>query len=258
MPKLTVIVPVYNEAQHLAEVLKFLFETPCPLEREWIIVDDCSSDQSRGILRQMQTEHPFVLIEHPENLGKGYAIRSAIQRASGHFIQIQDADFEYDPRDIPQLLEPLLRGEADIVYGSRFKKNVPQVHRTYHYFVNRLLTVISNLLSGMYLTDMETCYKIFPSDLMKSMNLRSKRFGIEVELTAYAAKTSARIFELPIRYYPRTQLQGKKINWKDGIAALVHLVRFNLFTPLKVAFTELPKRYQPREMLRPLSFQYQD
>jgi glycosyltransferase involved in cell wall biosynthesis len=156
---------------------------------------------------------------------------------------IQDADFEYDPDDVPSLLEPLIQGKADVVYGSRFKKNAVQIHRTYHYFVNRFLTLVSNLLSGIYLTDMETCYKIFRADLLKAMRLRSKRFGIEVELTAYVAKVRARIFELPIGYFPRTRLQGKKINWKDGVAALVHLVRFNLFTSLDDAYENLPPKY---------------
>jgi hypothetical protein len=138
-----------------------------------------------------------------------------------------------------------LEGRADVVYGSRFKKNSPQVHRTYHYFVNRLLTMLSNLLSGIYLTDMETCYKVFRADLLKSMRLTSRRFGIEVELTAYVAKVRARIYELPISYFPRTRLQGKKINWKDGVAALLHLLRFNVFTSREKAFTAVPQRYLP-------------
>ena len=130
-----------------------------------------------------------------------------------------------------------------MVYGSRFKKNSIQVHRTYHYFVNRFLTVLSNLLSGLYLTDMETCYKIFRADLLKSMNLQSKRFGFEVEVTAYVAKTAARVFELPIHYFPRSKLQGKKINWKDGVAALGHLIKFNILRNLNSAFTGLPDKY---------------
>ena len=142
---------------------------------------------------------------------------------------IQDADFEYDPSDVPKLLAPLIENEAEVVYGSRFKENYLLVHRTYHYFVNSSLTMLSNLFSGLYLTDMETCYKVFRADILKSMKLSSKRFGIEVELTACLSRTSARIMELPIKYYPRTTLQGKKINWKDGIAALFHLVKFNFY-----------------------------
>ena len=159
---------------------------------------------------------------------------------------IQDADFEYDPNDVPTLLKPLLDDQADVVYGSRFKQTSPQVHRTYHYFVNRILTALSNLFSGIYLTDMETCYKLFRADLIKSMNLTSRRFEIEVELTAYSAKTSARIFELPISYRPRTQLEGKKIGWRDGVYALYHLVRYNFFRSFKQSFKGLPEKYCPK------------
>lgn len=245
MHKLSVIVPIYNEEQNLERVLTYLFKSPCSIEREWILVDDGSTDRSVEVLTKLQSEHNFKLIKQLKNAGKGSAVRKGLEQATGTLIMIQDADFEYDPKDIPSLLQPLLEGYADVVYGSRFKKSALQVHRTYHYFVNRLLTVLSNLLSGVYLTDMETCYKIFRSDLLKSMNLRSERFGIEVELTAYLAKTSARLFELPIYYYPRTYLQGKKINWKDGVAALFHLLRFNLFVNFNKAFSNLPLNYQP-------------
>ena len=242
MPKLSVIVPVYNEEPQLLNVVEALMKTPCPIEREWIFVDDCSTDKSLEILKVLQTQFPILILEQRLNQGKGAAIIRGIERASGDFTMIQDADFEYDPRDIPMLLEPLLTGKADVVFGSRFKKSASQVHRTYHYFINRFLTVLSNLLSGIYLTDMETCYKIFRSELIQAMNLKSQRFGFEVEVTAYVAKTQARIFELPISYFPRTRLQGKKINWKDGVAALFHLVRFNLLVSADEAF----KRKIPR------------
>jgi glycosyltransferase involved in cell wall biosynthesis len=244
-PVLSLIVPVYNEARQLGAVIEALMGAPCPIAREWIFVDDCSRDGSLGILKELQPKHGYRIVEQNPNQGKGAAVIRGIAEATGDFILIQDADFEYDPRDIPSLLQPLLEGRADVVYGSRFKKTVTQVHRTYHYFVNRFLTVVSNLLSGIYLTDMETCYKVFRADLLKAMQLKSRRFGIEVELTAYVAKTRARIHELPISYYPRTRLQGKKINWKDGVAALAHLVRFNTLTSLNEAFGRLPDRYLP-------------
>lgn len=245
-PTLSVIVPVYNEEQQLAEVIDVLMKTPCPLPREWIFVDDCSKDSSLPILKEHQAKYGYRIIEQKPNQGKGAAVIRGIQEAKGELIMIQDADFEYDPLDVPPLLQPLIDGKADVVYGSRFKKSATQVHRTYHYFVNRFLTVMSNLLSGIYLTDMETCYKIFRADLLKAMRLKSRRFGIEVELTAYLAKARVRIQELPISYYPRTVLQGKKINWKDGVAALMHLVRFNAFTKFDEAYDRLPDKYLPQ------------
>lgn len=241
--KLSLVVPVYNEESQLEKVVRVLFSTQFPLETEWIFIDDKSKDRSVEILKKLQKEFSFRLIEQTVNQGKGAAVIEGIKQATGDFIIIQDADFEYDPRDISSLVIPLMNNEADVVYGSRFKKSASQVHRTYHYFVNRFLTVLSNLFSGIYLTDMETCYKAFRADLLKSMNLTSKRFGIEVEFTAYIAKTRARVYELPIRYYPRTQLQGKKINWKDGVAALFHLVKFNFFTKPNEAFKSLPQEY---------------
>ncbi len=241
--KLSLVVPVYNEARHLEEVVHYLMETNFPCETEWLFIDDKSKDESLSILRQLALKYGFRVIAQEQNQGKGAAVIRGIREATGDVICIQDADFEYDVRDVPALLQPLIEERADVVYGSRFKKSSFQVHRTYHYFVNRLLTVLSNLFSGLYLTDMETCYKLFRADLLKSMNLQSNRFGIEVEFTAYIAKTAARVFEMPISYYPRTRLQGKKINWKDGVAALWHLVRFNFFVKPAEAFTQLPKRY---------------
>jgi len=243
---LTIVVPVYNEERHLAEVIEVLMKAPCPIQREWIFVDDCSRDGSLAILKQLSSKYGFRVLEQNPSQGKGAAVIRGFQEATGELIMIQDADFEYDPNDVPALLQPLLENRADVVYGSRFKNNASQVHRTYHYFINGFLTMLSNLLSGIYLTDMETCYKIFRADLLKAMKLKSKRFGIEVELTAYVAKSCARIHELPISYYPRTVLQGKKINWKDGVAALGHLLRFNVFTRPADAFNSLPARYLPR------------
>jgi glycosyltransferase involved in cell wall biosynthesis len=243
---LSIIVPVYNEEQQLEPVIDMLMKSPCQIKREWIFVDDCSKDKSREILKQKAQQYGFKLILQEKNQGKGAAVIRGFQEATGELIMIQDADFEYTPYDVPRLLEPLINDAADVVYGSRFKKNAMQVHRTYHYFVNRFLTLMSNLLSGLYLTDMETCYKIFRAELLKGMNLKSYRFGIEVELTAYVAKTEARIVELPIRYFPRTVLQGKKISWKDGVAALWHLYRFNVLVDRNEAFKSLPDTYKAR------------
>lgn len=242
--KLSLVVPVYNEVKNLRDVIPLLYSVPLPVESEWIFIDDKSTDGSLEVLRELSIKYPMKLLEQEKNQGKGAAVIRGFKEATGDLIMIQDADFEYDPKDIPKLVEPFLNNQADVVYGSRFKKTAVQVHRTYHYFVNRFLTLVSNLFSGIYLTDMETCYKIFRADLLKSMQLQSQRFGIEVELTAYLGKVRARIFELPISYFPRTRLQGKKINWKDGVAALRHLVHFNFFVSEKEMFVNLPKKYK--------------
>lgn len=246
--KVSIIVPVYNEAQHLNEVLEVLHASPCPIEREWLFVDDCSKDNSYKILQEQQSKYNYKLFQLPKNSGKGAAVRYGIEQACGDIIVIQDADFEYNPADVKDLLMPIIENKADIVYGSRFKKNSSQVHRTYHYFVNRFLTFLSNLFSGIYVTDMETCYKIFRADIVKSMNLTSSRFGIEIEFTAYIAKIRCRIWELPISYFPRTRLQGKKINWKDGVAALKHLFHYNFNVSFEEAFKNLPQKYYPNHL----------
>jgi glycosyltransferase involved in cell wall biosynthesis len=246
---LTVIVPVYNEAHRLEAVLaERLFAAACPIEREWILVDDGSTDGSGEILDRAATltDEP-VRVLHKPNGGKGTAVRAGLEHARGDFFIVQDADAEYDPNDIPRLLAPLLADEADVVYGSRFRRERHQVHRTFHYFINRFLTLLSNVFSGIYLTDMETCYKLARTDLARAMRLRARHFEFEVEFTAYVAKTSARVFELPIAYYPRTRTAGKKIGWQDGAAALWYLVRFNTLTPRSAAFRDLPERYLPTD-----------
>lgn len=253
MPTLTLVTPVHDELPHLAEMLERTWSTPCPIPREWILVDDRSADGSTDVLRAWVEAHGheeagmrLIVRDAGGTGGKGVAVAEGIAVATGDFIIVQDADLEYDPADIPNLLIPLLDDRADVVYGSRFRAEGLQVHRTFHYLVNRILTALSNLTSGIYLSDMETCYKLFRADLVQAMVLRSHRFGVEIEFTAYVAKTDARIVELPISYYPRTRLAGKKINWRDGVAALGHLVRFNFLTSADRAFQHLPGRYTAR------------
>ena len=193
MPKLSIVVPVYNEEAELPGLIELFMMVRCPIEREWIFVDDHSTDASLAVLRSFAATHHFKVLAQDSNTGKGAAVIRGIREATGDILMVQDADFEYDPAEIPLLIQPILDNRADVVFGSRFKHNSPQVHRTYHYFVNRFLTGLSNLVSGLYLSDMETCYKVFRTDLLKSMNLVSQRFGIEVELAAYVAKTRARL-----------------------------------------------------------------
>lgn len=251
MAHLSLIIPVHNEATHLPTVLPRIRDAACQIPREWIIVDDRSTDGSTELLQAWIAEHGgeeagMRLLIRPQDApgGKGIAITEGIAAATGDYIIVQDADAEYDPGDIPRLLQPLLDDEADVVYGSRFRPDAIQVHRTFHYLINRVLTALSNLASGIYLSDMETCYKLFRADLVQGMELRSQRFGIEIELTANVAKVRARVIELPISYFPRTRLAGKKINWRDGVAALWHMVHYNQLTSVQKAYRELPERYQ--------------
>jgi glycosyltransferase involved in cell wall biosynthesis len=245
--QVSLVVPVYNEAGHLEEFLQKLDVLELQVDKELIIVDDCSRDDSRGILRRFPFCSQVSIVEQPVHQGKGAALRIGIAQAAGDFIGIVDADFEYDMQDIPLLLEPLLADKADVVYGSRFKKTAPQVHRTFHYLINRFLTLLSNLLSGLYLSDMETCYKFFRADVIQNIHLASNRFGFEPEGTAKIARLQLRVMEIGVSYYPRNYLEGKKITWKDGLAAIGHIIYFNLCVPSKACFlATLPARYIPR------------
>ena len=240
----SLIIPVYNEREHLARFLAVIDELELPLAKELVIVNDCSTDGSAEVLKSFAFKSRAVLIDQPVNQGKGAALRVGIQSATGDFIGVQDADMETDMGDIHRLLVPLVEGRADVVYGSRFKKSHEQVHRTFHYLVNRVVTMISNLFSGLYLTDMETCYKFFRADVIKNIRLESNRFGFEPEVTAKLARLDVRIMELPISYYPRKYLEGKKLNWKDGVAAVIHIVHFNLLKkPADCFHPTLPERY---------------
>jgi len=245
--KVSLIIPVYNEAGHLEHFLKEVDKLVLPIEKELVIVDDCSKDESRKIIESFSFSSKVIFHAQEVNQGKGAAIRQGFKLATGDIVGVQDADFEYDMEDISALLQPIINGKADVVYGSRFKKTAVQVHRTYHYLVNRFLTLMSNLLSGLYVTDMETCYKFFRAEIIKNINLESNRFGFEPEVTAKVARLKIRVTELPIHYYPRNYLEGKKITWKDGVAALRHIVYYNCVQPKNQFFSNnLPEKYIPK------------
>lgn len=228
--KVSLIIPVYNEESHLETFLSKIDELELPIEKELVIVNDCSKDRSREIIKAFNFKSKFIFVDKENNEGKGAALRSGFEKATGDIIGVQDADFEYDMYELPKLLEPLIQGKVDVVYGSRFRKDGFQVHRTFHYLVNRVLTLFSNLCSGLYLTDMETCYKFFRAEIIKNIQLESNRFGFEPEVTAKIARLKVRVMELPISYFPRTYLDGKKITWKDGVAALRHIFYFNFIS----------------------------
>ncbi len=227
---LSVIMPVYDERDTVAAAVRRV--RAAPLEVELICVDDGSRDGSLEVLHTLAAEGAVDrVIAHPHNRGKGAAVRTGIAAATGDVIVVQDADLEYDPLDLPALLEPIADGRADAVYGSRFLGGPHRVLYFWHSLGNRGLTLLSNMLTDLNLTDMETCYKMVRADLLQSLPLQTDRFGIEPELTARLAQVRARIYELPVRYDGRTYAEGKKIRWTDGVAALWHIVRANLFAP---------------------------
>jgi len=223
---LSVVVPVYNEVRTIETLLRRVREVP--LHLEVIVVDDGSSDGTRDLLPRLEQEGLIdQLVFHEVNQGKGSALRTGFRGATGDIVVVQDADMEYDPLELPHLMEPILRERADAVYGSRFLGGPHRVLFFWHSVGNRVLTLLSNVFTDVNLTDMETCYKMIRRDLLQSLPLSADRFGIEPELTARLAQAGARIYEMPISYHGRSYAEGKKIGWQDGVAALWSIVKFN-------------------------------
>jgi glycosyltransferase involved in cell wall biosynthesis len=226
--KLSIVIPVYNEKNTIEELIRRVQEVDVGLIKEIIIVDDGSSDGTPEILKSLK-QPDIKVVYHNTNQGKGAALHTGFSEAEGDIILVQDADLEYDPREYPQLLEPILDGRADAVYGSRFLGGPHRVLYFWHYIGNRFLTAFSNMLSNLNLSDMETCYKVFKKDILDRITLKSKRFGFEPEITLKLAKLKARIYEVPISYSGRDYSEGKKIGWRDGLAAFYHIIRFKFF-----------------------------
>jgi len=226
--KVSIIIPVYNEKKTIAEILSRVHTVEVGLEKEIIIVDDFSQDGTRQILERLHDPNLKIFF-HSKNMGKGAALHTGFSKAEGDIILIQDADLEYDPREYPKLLEPILDGRADVVYGSRFLGGPHRVLFFWHYVGNKILTTLSNILTNLNLTDIETCYKVFKKEVLASIKLRSKRFGFEPEITIKLAKLKCKIYEVPISYSGRDYSEGKKIGWKDGIAAIFHIIQYKFF-----------------------------
>jgi glycosyltransferase involved in cell wall biosynthesis len=231
--KLSIIIPCYNEASLIGKVIENVIKVKSELEKEIIVVNDGSTDGSANAIELVVKNNPTVMvIQQPKNKGKGAAIREALKKITGDFVIIQDADFEYDPDDYNKLLQPITEGHADVVYGSRFMGSGP--HRVlffFHTIGNKFLTFLSNLLTGLNLTDMETGYKMFKADVIKQINLKENRFGFEPEVTAKISRIkNIRIYEVGIAYYGRTYADGKKINWKDGLYAIWCVLKYNILS----------------------------
>ncbi len=228
MKKLSIVIPVYNEASTIRQIVDLVRSVDIGMDKELLLVDDCSRDGTREVLQEMAKALPDVkVLLHEMNRGKGAALRTGFAAATGDIVLIQDADLEYDPREYTRLLAPILDGHADVVYGSRFLGG--GAHRVvfyWHYLGNKLLTTLSNMTTNLNLTDMEVCYKVFKREIIQGVSLREDRFGFEVEITAKVARRKCRIYEVPISYYGRDYDEGKKIGWKDGFSALRCIVRY--------------------------------
>jgi glycosyltransferase involved in cell wall biosynthesis len=225
---LSVLIPVFNERDTIEIIVEQVRSVG--INTEIICVDDCSTDGTRGILEELRAAGRVdVLIRQPRNMGKGAAIRTALAASTGDVVVVQDADLEYDPNDWYTLLEPIIDGRADAVFGSRFLGGPHRVLFYWHSVGNSVLTTLSNMFTNLNLTDMETCYKVIRGDVARSLTLTANRFGLEPEITARLAQAGVRIYEMPISYSGRTYAEGKKIGWKDGVAALGHILRYNLW-----------------------------
>jgi glycosyltransferase involved in cell wall biosynthesis len=223
-PRLSVVIPVYNEKATILDIIERVRATG--LVHEIVVVDDGSTDGTRDVLDTIKRPDVRV-IKHEKNAGKGAALKTGFAAVTGDIVVIQDADLEYDPREYPILMAPIVEGRADVVYGTRFAGGAHRVLYFWHYLGNRLLTLFSNMLTNLNLTDMETCYKVFKADVIKKIDIKSKRFGVEPELTAKVARLRCRIHEVPISYHGRDYSEGKKIGWRDGMAALWHILKFH-------------------------------
>jgi glycosyltransferase involved in cell wall biosynthesis len=223
---LSVVMPVYNEAPTVADVIKTVLAQPCVFEL--VVVDDCSSDGSWKVLQDLSAQEPRIkAFHHDVNQGKGAALRTAIGKTSGEIVLIQDADLEYDPAEYPVIIQPILDGKADVVFGSRFAGGAHRVLYYWHSVGNKFLTMLSNMATNLNLTDMETCYKCFRQEVIGKITIEENRFGFEPEITAKVAALGVSVFEVPISYNGRTYSEGKKINWRDGVSALRCIFKYN-------------------------------
>ena len=225
--KLSIVIPVYNEKNTIKEIIRRVRITP--FDKEIIIVDDFSGDGTCELLKDMEHEADLKIFYHTKNMGKGAALRTGFKNVTGDIVIVQDADLEYDPSEYGNLIEPILENKADVVYGSRFMGGPRRVLYFWHTVGNRMLTLFSNMMTNMNLTDMETCYKVFRREVIQKISIKSNRFGVEPEITAKISRLGVRLYEIPISYDGRRYSEGKKIGWKDGITAFYTIIKFRFF-----------------------------